>query len=167
MENVLPSGAVPRNLSEPAARSSPQILTNRFDEMEMCMTYLVPFLVLKDAVRLASVKGQLKLDITYDEFLDIIKRLLQAVPVDEAWYRETYPDVGDAIKDGTYRSCRHHFTENGYFEGRRPGPFAVDETFYLKAYPDVARGIQTGEIASASEHFASHGYQEGRMPCEA
>ena len=128
------------------------------------MTYLVPFSVLKDSVKLASVKGQLKLDITYDEYLDIMKRLLRAVPVDEAWYRETYPDVGEAIKEGTYRSCRHHFIENGYFEGRQPGPFRVDEAYYLKQYPDIADGIKNGSIASATEHFASHGYVEGRLP---
>ncbi len=130
------------------------------------MIYLVPFSVLKDSVRLASVKGQLKLDITYDEFLNIMKRLLQAVPVDEAWYRETYPDVTDAIKAGTYRNCRHHFVENGYFEDRKPSPFKVDETWYLKTYPDVAEGIESGEIVSASDHFASHGYIEGRVPAE-
>ena len=128
------------------------------------MAYLVPFSVLKNSVRLASVKGQLKLDITYDEFLTIMRQMLQAVPFDEAWYCATYPDVADAIRAGTYRNGRQHFIENGYFEGRQPMPFAVDEEFYLQAYPDIADGIKRGDIASAAEHFASHGYKEGRLP---
>lgn len=81
------------------------------------MKYLVPFSALKRLIRLLSVKGQLKVDMNYDELLEIIKKLLQAVEVDEQWYRDTYSDVDEAIKAGAYRSAKQHFVENGYFEG--------------------------------------------------
>jgi hypothetical protein len=124
--------------------------------------YLVPFSALKAAIRLVSINGQLKVDLTYEELLAILKQLLEAMPVDEAWYRATYPDVAAAIAAGTYESARHHFVANGYQEGRRPFPMQVDETWYLQAYPDVAEGIEDGAFASAQDHFLRHGYNEGR-----
>jgi hypothetical protein len=126
--------------------------------------YLVPFATLKNAINLVSLKGQLKIDLTYDAFLGIVRKLLEAAPVDEAWYRATYPDVAEAIDAGTYRNGKHHFVANGYLEGRRPFPMAVDEAFYLAEYPDVREGIEDGLFASAQEHFSRHGYEEGRRP---
>ena len=78
----------------------------------------------------------------------------------------TIPGCGHAIKAGTFKSAKHHFVENGYFEGRLPAEFHVDEAWYLTAYPDVADGIGTGEILSATEHFLTNGYAEGRLPSE-
>jgi hypothetical protein len=126
--------------------------------------YVVPFSALKNTIKLVSLKGQLKVDLTYDEFLAIIRQILQAAPVDEAWYRETYPDVAEAIDAGTYRSAKHHFVANGYLEGRRPFTMMVDEAWYLETYPDVKEGIEEGMFASAQEHFTRHGYDEGRKP---
>ena len=91
------------------------------------MKYLLPFGLLKNSVRVVSVKGQLKIDMNYDEFLDLVRNFLQAVPIDEAWYCRVYPDVADAIKAGAYRSARQHFVDHGYFEGRRPFELEVDE----------------------------------------
>jgi hypothetical protein len=128
------------------------------------MQYLVPFSALKNAVKIVSLKGQLKVDMTYDEFLDVVRSFLRAVPVDEAWYRAAYPDVQEAIEAGTYRDAKQHFIANGYLEGRRPFPLQVDEAWYLGAYPDVKDGIENGVFQSAHEHFAQHGYAEGRRP---
>jgi hypothetical protein len=128
--------------------------------------YLVPFGVLKNSIKLLSVKGQLKVDLTYDEFLEFVKKFLQAVPIDETWYRTTYPDVDEAIKAGAYRSGRQHFVEHGYFEGRRPFDLEIDEAFYLRHYPDIQDGIGKGLIESARDHFAKNGYEEGRIPSE-
>lgn len=130
------------------------------------MKYLLPFGVLKNSIKLASVKGQLKVDMTYDEFLDLVKKFLQAVPIDERWYRTTYPDVDDAIKAGAYRSARQHFVEHGYFEGRRPFDLEVDEAFYVRQYPDIQDSVNKGLVGSAREHFIKNGYEEGRVPSE-
>ena len=130
------------------------------------MRYLIPFAALKNHVRLLSVKGQLRVDMAYDEFLEILKRMLHAIEVDEEWYRTTYPDVDDAIAAGAYKTAKQHFIENGYFEGRRPSFFEVDEEWYLQTYPDVADEVEAGRIVSASDHFHSNGYGEGRFPAE-
>jgi hypothetical protein len=128
------------------------------------MDYLAPFSVLKDSIKLLSVKGQLKVDVNYEDFLGILKRVLLAVPVDESWYRETYPDVDEAIKDGVYTDAKQHFIENGYFEGRRPCNVAVDEEWYLATYPDVRSSMENGDCDSGQDHFNRHGYTEGRLP---
>jgi hypothetical protein len=128
------------------------------------MNYMVPFLALKNEVKVVSVKGQLKVDLTYDGFLDVVRQILQAVPVDENWYRESYPDVAEAIEQGSYRDAKHHFVTHGYVEGRRPFPVAVDEEWYLENNPDVKQGIEDGRFESAQAHFVQHGYEEGRKP---
>jgi hypothetical protein len=128
------------------------------------MKYLVPFSVLKNSIRLQSVKGQLKVDMNYDELLDMLKRMLQAVTLDDAWYRRTYPDVDEAIKAGTYRDAKQHFVENGYFEGRKPFEMGLNEEWYLTNYPDVKKGIEEGTLTTARDHYDQHGYDEGRLP---
>ena len=128
------------------------------------MRHLPPFTVLKGAIRLLSVKGQLKVDMSYDELLDLIKTFLRAVPFEEGWYRAAYPDVEEAIRNGAYRSAQQHFVDHGYFEGRRPFPLAVDEAWYLKTYPDVGESVKSGLVESALDHFERHGYEEGRLP---
>jgi hypothetical protein len=101
-----------------------------------------------------------------DQLLWLIKTLLRGVHIDEQWYRTTHPDVDAAIREETYKSAKHHFVENGYFEGRRAGKAIVDEAWYLQAYPDIAEGMEFGEIGSCQEHFDSHGEVEGRLPRE-
>ena len=130
------------------------------------MKYLVPFKILRNSLKLLSVKGQLKVDMTYEEFMGVTKRLLQAVPIDEVWYRTTYPDVDQAIRTGTYRSARQHFVEHGYFEGRRPFDLEIDEAFYIRTYPDIEESVKKGLVASALDHFIRNGYDEGRTPAE-
>lgn len=126
--------------------------------------YVVPFAALRRAVPLVSVQGQLKVDLRYEDFLDVVRRLLQGVAVDEAFYRATYPDVAEAIAAGLYRNARAHFVANGYLEGRQPFAMAVDEAWYLATYPDVVEGIEDGAFKSAQDHFTRHGYEEGRRP---
>jgi len=133
---------------------------------EYTMKYLVPFKKLKESIRVVSTGGQLKVDMNYDELVTIIKKLLAAVPVDEDFYRRSYPDVAEAIDAGTYRNAKHHFVDYGYFEGRRPFEPEVDESFYLKNNPDVEQGIEAGTIKSVAGHFAEHGYDEGRLPIQ-
>ncbi len=128
------------------------------------MKYLVPFSILRKSLSFVSSKGTLKADMTYDEFLDVIRRLLTVVEVDEVWYRAVYPDVAQAIDAGVYRSATAHFVEHGYLEGRRPFEFKVDTAWYITKYPDVQEGIDSGELLSAQDHYNRHGYDEGRIP---
>src|SRR4051812_8296500 len=100
-----------------------------------------PFGMLKQKLSIVTVNGQLKVNNSYDEFLDILKILLRSVAVDEAWYLSQYPDIAEAVAGGELKSARQHFIDTGYFEGRLPGPLKVDEAWYLSEYPDVAEGI--------------------------
>jgi hypothetical protein len=120
------------------------------------------FKLLKQRLSVVTVNGQLKVNNTYDEFLDIVRLLLRSVAFDEAWYLAEYPDIAEAVAAGEVKSARHHFIDSGYFEGRLPAPLEVDEAWYLAEYPDVAEGIERGELQSARQHFLEHGYEEGR-----
>ena len=130
------------------------------------MKYLIPFAALRHSLKLVSVKGEIKFDMSYEEFLGVVRQFLLAVPIDEAWYRATYPDVDAAIVAGEYRSARQHFVAHGYFEGRRPFEPEIDEAYYTRRYADIAPSVASGAVASALDHFIRHGYDEGRTPSE-
>jgi hypothetical protein len=107
-----------------------------------------------------------RISLSYRDLLEVLRSLLRGVHVDEEWYFQEYPDVEEAVKSGIFKSAKHHFLENGYFEGRKPAPCAVDEDWYLATYPDVSTAIEAKVVQSASEHFDSSGYDEGRLPSE-
>jgi hypothetical protein len=131
------------------------------------MPHLIPFSVISHSINLGSppYNGEQRIPVT--DFLNAVRTVIRAVPVDELWYCETYPDVRQAIEAGDITSAQQHFVENGYFEGRRPGPSKVDERWYLATYPDVEEGIEAGDFASAHDHFDRHGCREGRVPTKA
>jgi len=128
------------------------------------MSYLPPFSHLKRKMRVGASNGIQRVQMDYEDCLSFIKLLLRSVEVDETWYLEQNPDVAEAIAKGAYRSGKHHFVEEGYFEGRTPYEFKVDEEWYMRTYPDVAEGLKDGALGSARQHFLSHGYTEGRLP---
>jgi hypothetical protein len=128
------------------------------------MSYLPPFNHFKRKMRVGAVNGAQRVQMDYEDFLSYLKLMLRSVDVDEKWYLRQNPDVAEAIAKGTYRSAKHHFVEDGYFEGRTPYEFKVDEHWYAQTYPDVAAGLKEGVLDSAQQHFLSHGYIEGRLP---
>jgi hypothetical protein len=128
------------------------------------LKYVPPFDFIRRSVEISTVKGELQVRMSYDEFVKLIKLLLTGTDVDEQWYLRQYDDVRGAIETGEIISAQKHFVEDGYFEGRLPFPMEVDEDWYLSQYPDVADGIRNGTIASASQHFTDDGYREGRFP---
>jgi hypothetical protein len=128
--------------------------------------FVVPFRVVLERAGIPVPIPPTEFYITGDQLKAVMKSLLRGVNVDEVWYRRVYPDVDQAIRNGSYKSAKHHFVEDGYFEGRRPGVAVVDEDWYLSVYRDVAEGVETGEIISCQDHFESHGEAEGRLPRE-
>jgi hypothetical protein len=132
------------------------------------MSYIPPYEVLKQKIRVVGGQagGKGRIDMKYDDFMGLIKLMLRAVAVDETWYCAKYPDVALAIKSGAYKSAKHHFVEEGYFEDRLPYEFGVDEEWYTANYPDIAVGVKSGSLGSPKEHFLAHGYKEGRLPRE-
>jgi hypothetical protein len=128
------------------------------------MQYLPPFEALRDSIKTSPVDGELRVDMSYEDFVGIVRMLISGLHFDEAWYLSTYEDIAAAIRAGEVASAKQHFIGDGYFEGRRPFPMTVDERWYLAEYPDVAEGIRKGVLSSAQEHFDKDGYQEGRRP---
>lgn len=128
------------------------------------MKYLPPFELIRRSIEISTVRGELRVNMAYEDFVKILRTMIAGIEVDEAWYLQTYEDIASAIKAGAVRSAKQHFVDDGYFEGRRPFPMQVDERWYLIENPDVADHIRRGEITSAQEHFEQDGYREGRLP---
>jgi hypothetical protein len=128
------------------------------------LTAPVPFAQLRTVLRLSPTRGHLRADIARDDFIALIKAILLAVPIDEAWYRATYPRAEKAIADGTFPSLVHHYAEQGYFDGYLPFDMEVDDEWYASRYDHVRIGLQRGVARSAREHFLRIGYSEGCRP---
>jgi hypothetical protein len=132
--------------------------------MEEPVKYLPPFEVLKSFLTISNVKGELMVSCSYENLLQMLRRVITGVEVDERWYLERYPDIADAIDRGVVQSARLHFINDGFFEGRMPFPIHVDERYYLSQNAGVAEYVRTGMLESGQQHFDENGYAEGRLP---
>ena len=103
-------------------------------------------------------------EVRKDQFLELVRAVVEHVEVDETWYRANYKDVNDAIESGAVVSATDHYVKAGYFEDRFPRAIVVDERWYLREYADVAVAIQHGDFISATHHFKQVGFKEGRLP---
>jgi hypothetical protein len=128
------------------------------------LTAPVPFAQLATRLRIYPTRGHLQADIARDDFVDWIKIILTAVPVDEAWYRATYPHAAKVIDDGEFPSVTNHYAERGYFDGCLPFNVVVDEDWYVSRYEHVRTGLDRGLARSAQDHFMRMGYTEGCRP---
>ena len=128
------------------------------------MKYLPPFELIRRSIEISTVRGELRVSVSYEDFVGILRKMIGGLQVDEAWYARTYEDIGNAVKEGVIRSAKQHFVDDGYFEGRLPFPILVDERWYLRENPDVAESIRKGVVDSAQDHFNKDGYREGRLP---
>jgi hypothetical protein len=115
-------------------------------------------------LNLTTARGKTRVDMTYEDAQKLIRHLLSAIEVDEAFYLARNADVAEGIRRGTIRSAQEHFVDHGYFEGRMPYPIEVDEQWYLTTHADVAETLRTGAYTSGQEHFDGPGYPEGREP---
>ena len=121
------------------------------------MKYLPPFEVIRQFVEIHNIRGEVRVNIAYQDFIRMLRTLLAGVEVDEQWYSAVNPDLGQVPP-------RAHFLNEGYFEGRLPFPVRVDEEWYLQQNPDVAAAVRDGQLASGQAHFDAMGYREGRLP---
>lgn len=128
------------------------------------MRYIPPFEAIKQHLKFSTIRGQTVVSMSYEEAQTMIRALLSAFEVDEAWYLLQNPDVAQGIKDGTIESAQGHFVDHGYFEGRPPFSVKIDERFYMEQNPDVAEPVRRGDYKSAQEHYDGPGYREGRLP---
>jgi hypothetical protein len=67
-----------------------------------------------------SVDADASYVMSYEDLVDVVRHVLVAVPVDEAWYRQRYPDIAKAIDAGGVASASYHYVMHGYFEKRQP-----------------------------------------------
>lgn len=128
------------------------------------MKYIPPFDMIRRSVEISTVKGELRVHLSYEEFIRLLKTMLAGIEVDETWYLHTYDDIAQAVREGSVKSAKQHFIDDGYFEGRMPFPIEVNERWYLQQNPDVAESIRHGIIESGQVHFQEDGYREGRLP---
>ena len=126
--------------------------------------YLPPFDLIRRSVEISTVRGELRVNVAYEEFIRLLRLLIAGTPVDEDWYLQQNEDVARAVQSGRIASAQQHFIDDGYFEGRLPFPLVVDEEWYLAQNPDVAESIRKGLVVSATQHFYDDGYREGRLP---
>jgi hypothetical protein len=126
--------------------------------------YPPTFQSIKGKLRIFPVRGSFRLHISNDELFGIVREFLAAVPVDEAFYCDLYPGIGQAVAAGKISSAADHFVRHGYFEGRMAFPMPVDETWYLDIYRDVTDAVEQGSAQSAEDHFLKFGYRQGRLP---
>jgi hypothetical protein len=133
---------------------------------EPLMTYVAPFASLKQKYKITATSDGDRVNLLYRDFQEVVRAILRGVDVDEEWYFREYPDVRQAVDSGIFKSAKHHFLQNGYFEGRRPAHCEVDEEWYLLTYPDVSTAIEARSVLSAADHFHAAGYDEGRLPSE-
>jgi hypothetical protein len=115
-----------------------------------------------------SLKQQLNIDegavvvLSAERFKGMLRLFLELIRVDEDWYKQTYPDVAQAIADGACKSAKEHYTLHGYFEDRLPHDVNLDEERYFADHPDVAVLFRDGG-PGAKEHYIESGYREGRL----
>jgi hypothetical protein len=128
------------------------------------VNYIPPFDLIRRMVEVHSVKGELRVSLSYDDFVAILRMMIAGVELDAAWYLRENADIARAVEDGTVQSARQHFIDDGYFEGRAPFAMPVDEEWYLAQNPDVAESVRSGVVASGQQHFSEDGYREGRLP---
>ena len=128
------------------------------------MKYLPPFDLIRRSVEISTAKGELRVNVSYDDFMKILRMMISGIEVDEEWYLKQYEDIALAVSNGSIASAKQHFMDDGYFEGRLPFAMPVHEQWYVAQYPDVAESIRRGVVASGGQHFAEDGYPEGRLP---
>lgn len=128
------------------------------------MRYLPPFEILKGFLKVGTTNGELRVSGSYEDFVNMLRRMIAGVEVDERWYLERYPDIADAIQKGVVSSAQQHFVNDGYFEGRQPFAIHVNERWYLTQNAGVADYVRQGKLESGQQHFDENGYNEGRLP---
>ena len=130
------------------------------------MKYLPPFDLIRRMVEVSTARGELRVSLSYDDFIKILRMMISGIEVDETWYLKEHEDIAHAVASGAVASAKQHFLDDGYFEGRLPFPMPVDERWYLEQNPDVAESVRRGVVSSGEQHFAEDGYREGRLPYE-
>lgn len=120
--------------AEAYCRDHPEVLSEGRDPYEESLrgnqpAYAAPpaepypgFDAVLAALGLEPGSGAFPASVPWRSLVDVVRVFLRQYPVDEAWYRATYPDVDASIRSGQMHSALEHFVVHGYFERRRFRP---------------------------------------------
>ncbi|MBS0639920.1 MAG: hypothetical protein JSS43_08620 [Proteobacteria bacterium] len=125
----------------------------------------VAFEHLKPLLRIRHQRGRLYAEVSREDVLALIRRLLAAIPVDPSWYFASKPVPPAALGAGDARAAASdHFATVGYFLGQLSSDITVDEDWYVNRYAHVREGMSQGLATSAKDHFLKLGYEEACRP---
>jgi hypothetical protein len=79
-----------------------------------------PFPLMERWLTACAVPGTTRIRPTYDDVLDVLRAMIEIIPVDEAWYLAEYPDVADWLGSVRDETATSHFRKHGYYDGRLP-----------------------------------------------
>ena len=57
------------------------------------MNYFPPFEVIRRSVEISTVRGELRVSLTYEEFVKLLKLMISGMDVDESWARDQAPGI--------------------------------------------------------------------------
>nr|WP_294520233.1 hypothetical protein [uncultured Rhodopila sp.] len=84
----------------------------------------------------------------FDDFLDVVRRFLVVVPVDEAWYCAEYPEVASALLGAVDETAAIHFRKHGYVTHRQP---------YAPGWNGLRQPVPFLEVTKGFKFVASRG----------
>jgi hypothetical protein len=92
--------------------------------------------------------------------IDATRNRKNAMLFEEDDYLNAHPDIAAAVKSGSLKSGRDHYTRHGMKEGRFPGFRGFDPERYYQKHPQLLN-ILTGERDNfARDHFRVIGFPE-------
>ena len=54
------------------------------------MKYLPPFELIRRSIEISTVRGELRVNVSYEDFVRILRTLIGGIEVNDAWYLKTY-----------------------------------------------------------------------------
>lgn len=128
------------------------------------MKYLPPFESIRRVIEITTIRGDLRVNVSYEDFIAIQRQMIRGTDVAEAWRARTYEDIGHVVKACDVPFSKHYLIHNGCFERCSRFPMQLDEPGSLAQHPDVAESIPQGTVEAAQQHFDRDGYRKGRLP---
>jgi hypothetical protein len=52
--------------------------------------YLPPFELIRRSIEISTVRGELRVNVSYENFIAILRQMIQGIEVDEEWYARAY-----------------------------------------------------------------------------
>lgn len=135
-----------------------KLIDRNVDEYMPSYTYILESLGIDPA---DATSGKVEVPVTFLRFL--LSEIAALKEFDSEFYAERNPDVKEAVAKGDLPSLHHHFTQFGYFEGRKPAPLYVDIDWYLSSYADLANAHARGTLKDPVAHLNEMGQYEGRQ----